>query len=476
MNPQVLIVGAGPTGLVLACDLARRGITSRIVDKAAAYFLGSRGDGLQPRTLEVFHDLGVLDAILAAGDTAPVVRVFNGAEVVAEARMAEPTEPTPDVPYPNLWFVPQFRTEEILRARLAELGGRVELATELVDFTQDDDGVTATLRHDGVDEVVRVDYLVGADGGRSTVRKRAGIDFVGETDETITAMLADVRVDGLDPAHGYAWVNGGIALSPLAGTDLFNLAGAPPADGSSVTLELLQGMVDEASGSTDIRIREIVWATVWRANVRVAARFQEGRVLLVGDAAHVCPPTGGQGLNTGVQDAYNLGWKLAGPRELVDTYSVERLPIAHGVLELAARTLRRHTDGDEDAHQRGAEFHQLALNYRGGPLSRDERATPWPLRAGDRAPDAPCQENGAAVRLFDLFQGPGWTRLEFRDGLVIVGDRVLADAGGHARAAYGEEGFVLVRPDGYIGLVADHRDAVGEYLESIAAGAGVGRG
>jgi 2-polyprenyl-6-methoxyphenol hydroxylase-like FAD-dependent oxidoreductase len=469
MNPQVLIVGAGPAGLVLACDLARRGVAARIVDKASSAFLGSRGDGLQPRTLEVFHDLGVLDAILEVGGTAPLMRVYNGTEVVAEMRMAEPTEPTPDVPYPNLWFVPQFRTEEILRARLAELGGHVELATELVGFTQDADGVTATLRHGGVDEVVRVDYLVGADGGKSTVRKQAGIEFVGDTDETITAMLADVRVDGLDPAHGYAWVNGGIALAPIAGTDLFNITGQPPADGSPVTPELLQALVDDSSGRTDIRIREVVWATVWRANVRVAARFQEGRVLLVGDAAHVCPPTGGQGLNTGVQDAYNLGWKLAGSRSLVDTYAVEREPIARGVLELAARALRRHVDGDEDAHQRGAEFHQLALNYRGGPLSRDDRAAPGPVRAGDRAPDAPCQENGEPVRLFDVFRGPGWTLLEFRDGEVIAGDRTLLDVDGHARAAYGAEGFVLVRPDGYIGLTTDDRDAVGEYLDAGTA-------
>jgi hypothetical protein len=237
-------------------------------------------------------------------------------------------------------------------------------------------------------------------------------------------------------------------------------------------VDLLQGLVDEASGRTDIRIREVVWATVWRANVRVAARFQEGRVLLVGDAAHVCPPTGGQGLNTGVQDAYNLGWKLARSRDLVDTYAVEREPIAHEVLDLAARTPRKHVDGDEDARQSGAEFHQLALNYRGGPLSRDERATPGPLRAGDRAPDAPCQENGTTVRLFEVFRGPGWTLLEFRDDVVVAGDRTLLDGGGHARAAYGAEGFVLVRPDGYVGSLADDRDAIDDYLESVAGDRG----
>ncbi|WNV82689.1 FAD-dependent monooxygenase [Umezawaea sp. Da 62-37] len=473
MNTQVLIVGAGPTGLTLACDLARRGVPHRIVERASSYFPGSRGDGLQPRTLEVFEDLGVLDAIMAAGTGAPLMRVYNGAEVVAEMRMAELTEPTPDVPHPNLWFVPQYRTEEILRARLAEFGGRVELATELVGFVQDADGVTATLRHDGVEEEVRVDHLVGADGGRSTVRKGAGIAFVGDTDETTKAMLADVLVDGLDHSHGYVWMHegDGLALTPLAVPDLFNLAGPPPADGAEPTHEWLQELVDTASGRTDIRIREVVWATVWRANVRTAERFQDGRVLLAGDAAHVCPPTGGQGLNTGVQDAYNLGWKLATSRGLVDTYAVEREPIAQGVLELAARTLKRLMEGDEGAYQRGSEFHQLGLNYRGGPLSRDDRAVPGPLPAGDRAPDAPCHENGLPTRLFEVFRGPRWTVLELRDGLAVVGDRTLVDTDGHLGAAYGVDGFVVVRPDGYVGLVADDRAAVDAYLDPIAASA-----
>ncbi len=232
----------------------------------------------------------------------------------------------------------------------------------------------------------------------------------------------------------------------------------------------MQERLDTASGRTDIRIREVVWATVWRPNVRTAERFQDGRVLLVGDAAHVCPPTGGQGLNTGVQDAYNLGWKLAASRQLVDTYAVEREPIAQGVLELAARTLQRLMDGEEGAYQRGSEFHQLGLNYRGGPLSRDDRAVPGPLRAGDRAPDAPCRENGSPVRLFEVFRGPGWTVLELRDGLALAGDRTLVDTDGHLGAAYGVDGFVAVRPDGYVGLVADDRAAVDTYLDAVATG------
>src|SRR5262245_16813786 len=128
---DVLIAGAGPAGLTLACELAVRGVDFRIVDRADRFFGGSRADGLQPRTLEVFADLGIVDRILASGDLGTPMRAYQGDEVVWEGRMSVPADPTPSTPYPNIWFVPQFRTEEILRERLAELGGRVELSTEL---------------------------------------------------------------------------------------------------------------------------------------------------------------------------------------------------------------------------------------------------------------------------------------------------------------------------------------------------------
>src|SRR5262245_47343245 len=134
---DVLIAGAGPTGLTLACELAVRGVGFRIIDKADRFFGGSRADGIQPRTMEVFEHLGVLDPILASGDLGIVMRAYRGEEVVWEGRMSEPADPTPSVPYPNTWFVPQFRTEEILRERLAELGAHVELSTALTGFTQD---------------------------------------------------------------------------------------------------------------------------------------------------------------------------------------------------------------------------------------------------------------------------------------------------------------------------------------------------
>jgi 2-polyprenyl-6-methoxyphenol hydroxylase-like FAD-dependent oxidoreductase len=481
---DVLIVGAGPTGLVSAVELARRGVRFRLVDRSARFFGGSRADGLQPRTLEVFDDLGLVNTVLAEGNTGILVRAYQGEKMLWEAQPFEPMPARPDVPYPNIWFLPQFRTEELLRHLLAGFGGCVELSTELVDFAQDDDGVTATLVGNGATERVRVRYLIGADGGGSTVRNLLGIRFEGETDESMRMLMADVRVDGLDRDHGRIWMSGesGVALMPLAGTDLFTLSAPPPPAGEP-TLEYLQGVVTEATGRAEIRLNELTWATVWRANARRAERFQAGRVFLAGDAAHVCHPTGGQGMNTGIQDAYNLGWKLASvlggaPAELLDSYSAERIPAAEAALAVSTMLLDKHKRGDDDAFQRGAEVHQLSLHYRGGPLAAERRATPGVVRAGDRAPDAPCLDASARpIRLFDVFRGPHWTVLAFgdwpRERVVIpagtIGqvyrvvrpdqprdEHTLVDHEGHAHAVYdiGTDTLLLVRPDGYLGLCA----------------------
>jgi 2-polyprenyl-6-methoxyphenol hydroxylase-like FAD-dependent oxidoreductase len=472
---DVLIVGGGPTGLVLAVELARRGVRFRLVDKAEEFFGGSRADGLQPRTLEVFDDIGIVDTVLAEGNTGIEVRGYQGDTVVWEGTTTEPMPTRPDVPYPNIWFLPQFRTEELLRERLAGLGHHVEPATTLVDFDQDADGVTATLAGPDGTARPRARYLVGTDGGGSTVRRGLGIRFDGETDESMRALFADVRLTGLDRAHGRVWMSGesGVALMPLSGTDLFTLTVRAPE--SDVTLEYLQDQVTAATGDEAIRLHELTWSTVWRPNVRLAERFRDGRVFLAGDAAHVCHPTGGQGMNTGIQDAYNLGWKLAAvlagaPTALLDSYEAERVPTAQAALALSEKLLAKHKRGDDDAHKRGSEVHQLGLNYRGGPLTEDRRATPGPIAAGDRAPDAP---HGVGS-LFDLFRGPRWTALVSGDADLVtdlntVGGGVLrAHLATEALAGYqvATGTVVLVRPDGYIGLISSPGTAaaVSDYL------------
>ncbi|KQY37759.1 MULTISPECIES: FAD-dependent monooxygenase [Nocardia] len=488
MSEQVLVAGAGPTGLTLAIDLARRGVDVRIVDRAASPFQGSRGDGLQPRTLEVFDDLGVIDAVLAAGRELPVMRAYFAGAFVGERRMAEPVEPTPDVPYPNAWVLGQSDTEAILRARLAELGVTVEFSTALVDFTQDDTGVTATLHRDGAPETVRASYLVGADGGASAVRKRLGIVFDGSTDDSIKMLLGDVRADALDHEYGYWFAAAadqpmtGFALSPLPGARRFQFA-APLADDRSPDLATLQDLADRHGPEAGLVLSDLSWITVWRPNIRLARRFRDGRVLLAGDAAHVHPPTGGQGLNTGVQDAYNLGWKLAaalgGDPAPLDTYESERRTVAARILGLSTELLDKLVDGDEDAMRRGPETRQLGITYR----SPTEHG---PLVAGDRAPDAPLHdESGRPIRLFDLFRGPHATLLRFAptpgpaatDAASLddpdihtveihrfdaPGDRssdpdrptftTLVDTDGHAFTAYAATSgtAVLIRPDGHL--------------------------
>ncbi|MFB4306250.1 FAD-dependent monooxygenase [Actinomadura sp. GTD37] len=469
---DVLVIGAGPTGLSLAVDLARRGIRHRIIDPGGR--TGSRGKGLQPRTLEVFDDLGVIGAILAAGAPYPPIRAYSGTEVVWEGRMGEPKEPSAAVPYPNLLMVPQWRTEQILRERLEDLGGRVEQA-ELAAFTQDAEGVTATLA-DGT--TVRAAYLVGADGGRSIVRRTLGVPFAGETRDEERMLIGDVRTADLDRDHWHTWADMEtlavrFGLCPLAGTDDFQFtAPLPASEDPEPVLATYQKLLEEGTGRGDIALTDLTWSSVYRVNIRMAERFRDGRVLLAGDAAHVHSPAGGQGLNTGVQDAYNLGWKLAAviagaPASLLDTYEEERLPVAAAVLGISTRLYESAARGQADALKRGEETQQLLLAYPDSSLSGG-------ALGGARAPDAVLHDGaGAPRRVHDLLRGPHFTVLAFGTGfehpaarVVTIGERgEYRDPGDAARAAYAPEGaaLALIRPDGYIartGGAADIRAAL----------------
>ena len=461
MDIEVLIAGAGPTGLVLAIELARRGVGVRIVDSAPAFPAASRGDALAPRTLEIFEDLGVLDEVLALGHLKYPMRIYHDGEPAGQREMASHREPRPDKPYPNMWLLGQARTEEVLRDRLAGYGVRVELGTAVTGFQQDAEAVTVRLGGSSV----RAAYLVGADGGKSFVRGALGVEFPGTTDESLRMMICDVALDGLDLgyAHWFASPAGaGVALVPVSGQPpYFQLRaplGAGPADGSTAGVRALLDSV-----CCRARLREVAWSTVLRSNLRVASRFRDGRVFLAGDAAHVHPPTGSHGFNTGVEDAYNLGWKLAaalsGTTSFLDTYEQERHTAATRIRTMIIDLMCAYAGGRSPAPA-------LDLGYHHSPLSVDERAVPGKLRAGDRAPDAPVHtRDGRAVRLFELFRGTHATLLEFGraavdpppwPGEVRVhslgpgGD--FADRAGHAFRAYDVAAGtqVLVRPDGYV--------------------------
>lgn len=196
-SAEVLICGAGPAGLTLAIELARRGVSFRLIDKMAAPFHGSRGKGIQPRTLEIFEDLGILDRLLAAGGPYPLAREYRPDGSRRERAFMEHVDPTPDEPYPMTWLVPQFATESALRERLLELGHRPTFGCTLVEFAQDEDTVSARLATEHEDELVRVRYLVGADGGSSFVRRALEIAFPGKT-LAVRGLVADVVLTGLD--------------------------------------------------------------------------------------------------------------------------------------------------------------------------------------------------------------------------------------------------------------------------------------
>lgn len=486
INTDILICGAGAAGLALAIDLARRHVDFVLIDKIEGPFSGSRGKGIQPRTLEIFEALGVADRMVAAGGLYPPQRKYRADGGYDEQSSTEGMVPSPAEPYNLPLMLPQYLTEGVLRQRLAELGHAPRFGHELTGFEQDGDGVTARLAiADGTTATVRARYLVGADGGRSFVRKALAIDFPGESMK-MRAMVADLSLTGLDRGAWHRWGEGAgqISLCPLMGTDLFQLQMPVPLEGDIDTSDAaLAAVIAARTGRADIAVRAVHWRSVYEMSSRLADRYRVDRVFIAGDAAHIHPPTGGQGLNTSVQDAWNLGWKLAAVVDgasdaLLDTYEAERREVAAAVLGLAGKLLEAaRTRGDL---RRGRETQQLDLGYRTSPLASDARGDDAMVRAGDRAPDAPCRgAAGQPLRLFTLLGGGGWTLLRYepagagaiapRKGLRIVTvgmNGELRDDGGHLRAAYGfaPGDVALIRPDGYIGALASGEEGLEGYL------------
>ncbi|MGW6582129.1 FAD-dependent monooxygenase [Streptomyces globisporus] len=522
---DVLIVGAGPTGLVLACDLARRGTAVRIVDRSPAPPRTSRAKGPNARSLEILDDLGVAEEVLAAG-SAPLPMVkYRDRLPVAETDPWADSAPSPDAPYDRGRLIAQWRLEEILRDRLAGYGVRVELGREVTGLAEGPGGrhVDVTFAEGRTE---RARYVVGCDGAHSSVRKLLGIGFEGTTAEDQVMVCGDVDLaDGaLDRTRWHQWFDedGAVMLCPIPGTRTgWWFQAGPERDGRGRPLApTADGFRRLLARHTALAGRALTRAellSTYRVNVRMADRFRAGRVFLAGDAAHVHAVAGGLGMNTGIQDAFNLGWKLglvlaghAGAK-LLDTYEEERLPVAARTLDLTSERLRatleaiRRPGGGLDAAIT-PDTTGLGVGYRWSSLARGHADTvrqigdglPDAPQAGDRAPDAPCVNalTGARTRLHRVFAGPHTTVLGFGPGSAAVLREVAAsygDAGvrtcrvyaahedratsspgtavvddeGHAAAAYGtgaSDGrgtgtLVVVRPDHHLGLSAPADDA-----------------
>jgi 2-polyprenyl-6-methoxyphenol hydroxylase-like FAD-dependent oxidoreductase len=532
-NVEVLVVGSGGSGLVAAVNLVQAGISCRVIEKNDAPFPGSRGKTLTPRAMEMLDNLNVFDAIRAQadwyeGEETAYTPVIAGGEVVGMLYAAG--TPTPNTPYMATMFVPQWHTEAVLRDELASYGVKVEWSTELLELAQDDSGVTASLSlPDGRIETIRAAYLVGGDGAASTVRKALGVSFVGGVIPSSNWLIGDVQIDGLEcpepttGAHMYCWTapDGTLWVRRFKNSVRWQFEAQIEPDGHGnlppATLETMQQLVERRTGRTDLHLHDLSsWVAHHRVNIRCAERFQVGRVLLAGEAAHVQMAGG---LCTAILDSSNLAWKMAaalrgGPAWLLDTYDIERGLSARHEVERTRRLYesaglnyqgegRRELDpqqviaGFNDPQHR-AEMTQLQIRYRDSPLSLTLGDQQMDVCAGDRAPDAPCQDAAGSrvIRLFDLCRGPHWTLLGFgadgaevvrrvaipdalevkvhavlREHVVPADEDAVIDTGGHAHDGFavGDNAVVLVRPDNYIGLIGRPADpaALDAYLARL---------
>ncbi len=515
---KVLVVGAGPTGLALAAQLAASGVRARLIDRGLDRVHESRALAIQPRTLEVLAGLGVTDELIARGNPAVRLRIHLSGRVFAvplfDLGLA-------DTAYPYLLFLSQAETERVLGEHLATVGVHVERGVELTGLSDTADAAVATLRHrDGREEVMPASYVAGCDGAHSTVRGLAGIGFEGSSYPQ-TFVLADVDADGIEPGAAHFFVSdaGMLFFFPLGQPATWRLlAMRPPADRTPpedpVALAEVQALASTYTDGT-VQLHDPVWMTNFRLHHRAAAHYRSGRVFLAGDAAHIHSPAGAQGMNTGIQDAINLGWKLAhtlrgvNDPALLDTYEAERAPIGAMVLRFTDRAFSIASSTSpivRFARTRLAPaviplalkartgrayafrtISQLSISYRRSPLALDGRNPPRAgPKAGDRLPDASIVQEGQPTSLHRVVAAAGWhlllcgppdawtaqtmTRLPGYDaGFVTVhhltGQNMpgaLRDPTGQARRRLGLTGRrtaqYLVRPDGHVGYRAGGTD------------------
>jgi 2-polyprenyl-6-methoxyphenol hydroxylase-like FAD-dependent oxidoreductase len=500
--PEILIVGAGPAGLTMALELARHGKRCRIIDKLPEPLPFCRAIGITPRTLEVWEDMGVVRDMIEAGIW------FTGLHAITPDGAKDMVEDLSDLPYAT-FGLPQYSTEEILTHHLSRRGIEIERGAAITSLTQTDGKVLVTIEHaDGSKEEAEYRYVVGCDGAHSFVRRAVGIAFEGEG-FPFDFMLGDVEIDW-DLPRGKALFS--IRPKPGEAPDMFVAIPLPEPNRYRVSMkappelaapdkgtdhgiqserpapgiEHLQAVADDLLPEETI-LSDMRWSSIFRISMRIASHYRKGNVFLAGDAAHIHPPTGGQGMNTGIQDAYNLAWKMAlDDPSLLDTYEAERRPVGVDVLErtvAASKGMERTVKKDRLADT------QMLIRYAPNNWIVDDLpGTNGPL-PGERAPDCmglrqqgvhfpqrlhellrstafvvliDARQPGKLDEVVEDFSSFGWPPGSLRIVAVVGPDaelsspyhvQVVRDDEGTFAKTYlcGDASEYLIRPDGYIG-------------------------
>lgn len=465
-SPEVLVVGAGPVGLTMANELTRHGVPCRIIDANPDVSVWSKAAAVTPRTLEAFDLMGVIDGALARGRYLHGFNFHSGGKRIAHVELG-----TIESTYPSMMGLSQRDTEILLGAHLRGQGVQIGRPVKLVQFEQDSDGVTTTLSHsDGRQEVLRVPWMVACDGAHSSVRKGLNLAFEGTTSEQ-SLVQADVKIDWPfaveeDEAQVFASPDGLIGALPLLSGGRYRLL-VIPGDQMEPTLEYFQQQLD-LRGPPGAVVSDPAWMIGFRFHSRLVSQYRVGRIFLAGDAAHIHSPAGAQGMNMGIQDAFNLAWKLAltirgaATPALLDSYHLERRPVADAVVNGTdrafksamwfntlrhplAQTLRNQllsfltsfsSFGDRAANAVGGAWlaypdspvvgqHQVSIwssHVRSSPTVEHPGLRDWldfgkGPGPGERAPDVGLTlDDGIQCRLFDILRKPIHTLLLFDGG------------------------------------------------------------
>jgi 2-polyprenyl-6-methoxyphenol hydroxylase-like FAD-dependent oxidoreductase len=520
---DVLVVGSGPSGLMLACQLARHGVSFRIIDERADRAHESRAFGVQARTMEIFDQLGLADELLARAGRAEPVRAHADGKAIADLRFEDLL--AKDTRFPALYLIPQPETEQVLLADLDARQVAIERELRLVSFRHDREEVIAVLEHvtSGHRETVHCQYLVGCDGAHSRVREGLNVPFEGATYPS-EFVLADVAMPPPDAPlafyltrHAVVLVGGLGKVTRVMGMVIDDPSRSPDTPVTPVTIDEINAIARAARAP--IQIERAEWMTRFRLHHRATRRYRVGRVFLAGDACHIHTPLGGQGMNTGFQDVSNLAWKLAlvlrgGPVELLDTYELERQRVGEKLVHTTDRafgfltsrrfgmgTVRerlapfviRHVMGSSRLRARLVRFFsQLDIRYDANEFVRAisdgaDHAFRTGLRAGCRVPDLDAggfalhdllRDTRVHVLAFGACEDDDLDVLERRHGARLTVHRIpVRERTREVFARFGvtTSAIYVIRPDGYVGF-RSHGPRVAEaedYLDELFGDAGM---